>query len=154
MPLQIRATPPPFRPTVRASVQKNRPSFLSISFFFSSPSFTFVWSLVPFFLLNLPGAVQSHRRRRAASRTRRRKGGGERERETRENPLRNVFGPCAARYYLQSRAYIKYTCREEKGHDEKRERESFSERPRYENAHDDELRTEKRREIDFQILSI
>lgn len=75
----------------------------------------------------------------------------ERERETRENPLRNVFGPCAARYYLQSRAYIKYTRREEKGHDEKRERESFSERPRYENAHDDEPRTKSGGRLIFKF---
>lgn len=46
-----------------------------------------------------------------------------RERETRENPLRNVFGPCAARYYLQSRAYIKYIRVERRKGTVKREKE-------------------------------
>lgn len=106
MPLQIRATPSPGGARFSSKEPSVFPLYL---IFFSSPSFTFVWFsfLLPVFLLNLPRVVQSHRRRRAASRRRRiGRGGG----VARENPLRNVFGPCAARYYLQSRAYIKYTC--------------------------------------------
>lgn len=33
---------------------------------------------------------------------------------TRENPLRNVFGPCTAQYHLQSRACVKCTCKKRK----------------------------------------
>lgn len=75
-----------------------------------------------------------------------------RERETRENPLRNVFGPCAARYYLQSRAYIKYTCREEKGHDERREKERVFPKGLVTKTHsDDELRTKSGGRLIFKF---
>lgn len=149
MPLQIRATPPPlarrcarqFKRTVRLS---------SLSHFFLISLFHVC--LVPRSLLppqpRRGRAIPSSAPSRVSYKEKERR---RRERETRENPLRNVFGPCAARYYLQSRAYIKYTCREEKGHDEKRERESFSERPRYENAHDDELRTKSGGRLIFKF---
>lgn len=58
--------------------------------------------------LPTPEVVQSHRRRRVASSGRRNDGEKEERQEgnavTRENPLRNVFGACTTRCYLQCRA--------------------------------------------------
>jgi len=150
MPLQIRTA------RLRASVQKNRPSFPPaypsrasyhppLSLFFSSTSSAFVWSsstrypraTLPF---PIPETVQSHRR---VVSSRKRKNGEKGEREgnavTRENPLRNVFGPCTARYYLQSRACVRYTCKREER--ERRKRGTVDtksrgfESTRYENAY-------------------
>lgn len=85
----------------------------SISFF-SSASSAFVWSsstrvpVPPTLPLPTPEVVQSHRRRRVASSGKRNDGEkGERQEGnavTRENPLRNVFGACTTRCYLQCRA--------------------------------------------------
>lgn len=68
---------PPLSPD-GARVSSKEPSVFPLyHIFFLISLFHVCLVLVPFFLFNLPGAVQSHRRRRAASRTRRRKGGGE-----------------------------------------------------------------------------
>lgn len=120
MPLQIRAARP-----VRASVQKNRSSFPPVypfhaSFpspsisFFSSASSAFVWSSstrvpVPprfrFPPLRSYNPIVGVESRLAGKGTM----GEKEERQegnavTRENPLRNVFGACTTRCYLQCRA--------------------------------------------------
>lgn len=132
MPLQIRAARP-----VRASVQKNRPSFPPVFPHPALPSTSYLFFLIFLFCVCLvllhavpashtssfhppppPRVVQSHRRRRVASSRKREDGAKEKGREenavTRENPLRNVFGPCTTQCYLQSRACVKYTCKRRK----------------------------------------
>lgn len=114
--------PPPLSPD-GARVSSKEPSVFPLYLiFFSSPSFTFVWSLVPFFPPQPPRgrAIPSSAPSRVSYKEKERR---RRERETRENPLRNVFGPCAARYYLQSRAYIKYIRVERRKGTVKREKE-------------------------------
>lgn len=124
MPLQIRATPPPplarrcarqFKRTVRLSSLSHFFSHLPLSRLFGPRS---LLPPQPPRGRAIPSSAPSRVSYKEKERRRR-------ERETRENPLRNVFGPCAARYYLQSRTYIKYTRREEKGHDEKRGKREF-----------------------------
>lgn len=91
-------------------------------FFLIFSSSAFVWSsstryprpTLPLFTLS----PLWDRRRVASSRKRKDGGGGGKGEEgnavTRENPLRNVFGPCTVQYHLQSRACVKYTCKKRK----------------------------------------
>jgi len=127
MPLQIRAMPARwcarrFKRTVRLFPP---PSASSSFFSHLPPSHLFGPPVFPCsILLQLLGrAMPSSTLSRVFSEGR---GTGEAEGNavTRENPLRNVFGPCTARYYLQSRACIKYMCekRKEDARNFKRER--------------------------------
>lgn len=73
---------------------------------------------------------------------------------TRENPLRNVFGPCTARYYLQSRACIKYMCEERKEDARNFKRERFGTRRKLVTSRKCDARRRQRwraRENDSQI---
>lgn len=134
MPLQIRATrwcARQFKRTVRLFPPPSASSFFSLS----SPSLAFVWSS-GFPVLYPPPSprpcnpiVDAESRflgKKRETRERRRRGGG--NAVTRENPLRNVFGPCTARYHLQSRACIKYICKKRKEDARNFKREGFGTR--------------------------